>query len=443
MRLRRVQSVAFAALTMGVGARAWGQANPVDYNHADAAIGYQSLPAKSPRSSETGTQLTDSLLLHAGVGAETGYDSNVFYANTNPQASPILRVLPYLELTNASRAGVAPDATYFDLSTALVYREYLSTDPSIRQERAFMPTAAGTLELNANQQLSVGFGESFSRVEDPPYASQIPSQGLGLIDRDTNQFQAHLRWAPGGGRLQSTVSYVNTIDIFENDNLSAANSMTHQGALDVAWRWLPKTAIFASLQQGYVSYFNPGKSSSYPLHALLGLRGLITERVQATVAAGYANGFYSVVAGPSGLRGNLTATADVVFRPTVLTTIGGGYRHDFQNAVLGNFYYLDAVYLNVGQSIAGRFGLGGSARYESRSYSGIPVTPAVPGGATRHDDYWQVGANLDYHFHSWSYAGLAYSLMANLSDWVQTNANNPPTPQYVKQLFFARVGVSY
>ena len=49
-----------------------------------------------------------------------------------------------------------------------------------------------------------------------------------------------------------------------------------------------------------------------------------------------------------------------------------GYRHDFQNAILGDFYYLDAVYLNVGQAIAGRLGLGLSARYESRSFQNIP-----------------------------------------------------------------------
>jgi hypothetical protein len=443
MRVCRVHSFVLALLTVGVVGRAFGQVTPQELNRADLATGYQSLPAHSPRSGETGTQLSESLLLHAGVGAETGYDSNVFYSDADPKPSPILRVLPYLELTNASRGGVVPSGTYFDLATALIYREYLSTDPTIRQQRSFMPSVAGNLELNNNQQLGFSVSEAFARIEDPPYQAEIASQGLNLIDRDSNQFLAKLRWSPGGGRLSSTLSYLNIVDVFEgNRALTLANSMSNQLILDVAWKWLPKTAVFVSVQQGYIYYFNEGKTPSYPLHALAGLRGLITEKLSATVAAGYADGFYSGAPGPSGLRGNLTANVDLVFRPSIFTTIASGYRHDFQNAVLGNFYYVDAVYLNIGQSIAGRFGLGFSGRYESRSYSGIPVASGPP--ADRHDNFWQIGANLDYHFHSWSYAGLAYTLLANLSDWQQgPNPNNPPTPTYLKQLFFARLGVSY
>ena len=120
-----------------------------------------------------------------------------------------------------------------------------------------------------------------------------------------------------------------------------------------------------------------------------------------------------------------------------------GYRHDFQNSILGNFYYIDALYLNFSQAIAGRLALGLSGRYESRSFQGIQL---VGGALTdRHDNYWQVGANLDYHVRAWTYVGVAYTLMKNDTDssYMPTNLADPGPINYVKHLLFARLGVAY
>ena len=64
---------------------------------------------------------------------------------------------------------------------------------------------------------------------------------------------AQVRWAPGGGRLQGLLRYTNTIDWFETEYLKAANSMGHEGMLDMSWRWLPKTALYLQVRQGYIS----------------------------------------------------------------------------------------------------------------------------------------------------------------------------------------------
>jgi hypothetical protein len=136
--------------------------------------------------------------------------------------------------------------------------------------------------------------------------------------------------------------------------------------------------------------------------------------------------------------------AEATYRPTIETTAVLGYRHDFQNAILADFYYLDAIYVNISQAIAGRVGLGLSARYESRSFNGIQLTmpSAVPAPPGRHDNYWQAGFNLDYHLQAWSYAGISYALMKNDSDY-QPQGMNPAAPVYTKQLVFARIGITY
>ncbi len=74
----------------------------------EVTIGYQGLPYKASGESNTGIQVSDGVLLHVGVGAEVGYDSNVFYQNSqNALGSGLIRVLPWLELANASRTGPA------------------------------------------------------------------------------------------------------------------------------------------------------------------------------------------------------------------------------------------------------------------------------------------------------------------------------------------------
>jgi hypothetical protein len=428
----------YVSLTcLGATGTAWGQV-------ADVSVGYQGLPERGH--GQGGIQVSDGVLLHVGVGAEVGYDSNVFYGQTVVKGSTMSRVVPFLELTNATRTGAAPSSVFFDLGAALTYREYFSSDPQIKAQRAFMPSVFGNVDFGKDQALSFGLTEGFSRTEDPPYV-----QDAEPITRDINQASASVRWAPGGGRLAEVLRYTNTIDAFETSGLRVANSMGHVLMLDSSWKWLPKTALVLQLSQGYIVYLNSmngvSKPTSFPFHAMAGVRGLITAKLSLNILAGYANGFYDTVRpGPSGFRGNFSVGADVNYHPTLLTGLTLGYRRDFQNAILGDFYYVDAVYLNLSQSIAGRLGFGFSARYESRSFQNIPVaiSPMHPSGlANRHDNYWQLGANLDYRIRDWTYAGVAYTLMSNGSDYVPGDPQDPGRVDYVKQLVFARLGVAY
>jgi hypothetical protein len=404
----------------------------------DVQVGYQGLPSKAPRGTESGLQVSDGVLAHVGVGLEAGYDSNVFFNQNNLKSSTLLRIVPFAELTNSTRAGVVPSGVFFDLSASLTYREYLSNEADIRDQRAFMPSANATLDFSSSQAMGFLLSDTFNRFEDPPY---VP--GTTPYKRDSNLAVAQLRWAPGGGRLATVLRYSNTVDYFET-NVVNANSMTHDVMLDTSWKWLPKTAVFLTLHQGYISYFQGNKAQSYPFRALAGLRGLLTSKLAIALSAGYSNGFYQSGPTPSGYRGSLTGTAELTYRPTLETNVVLGYVHDFQNAIVGNFYYSDAAYLNVGQAIAGRFALGLSGRYESRTFEGIPFVSA-PVLATRHDNFWQAGVNLDYHIRAWTYIGVAYMLLKNDTTQYtpQPTLMDPGPINYTKQLVFARLGVAY
>lgn len=409
----------------------------------DVTIGYGGLPYKSSGEANTGVQLSEGTLLHAGVGVEAGYDSNVFYAADNAKGSGIIRVLPFVDVSNATRNGPVSKTVTFDVRAGLQYRHYTSSDSDVqRYSDAYNPSAGASLSVGGGQ---VGFGiaDVFARIEDPPYAGLGGTPTNAPLERNNNQASAEVRWAPGGGRLTGTLRFTNMVDVFDQ-SYSYADSITNTLMLDAAWKWLPKTAVFVNVQQGYIYYFSDAnnvmtpmgvtklKYSSYPLRAVVGLRGLLTEKTAAVLSLGYVNGFYSNGSSTSGFLGSTFAELAFTLRLNQLSRLVVGARHDFLNSVISNFAYQETAYVSYVQQVGGRLGLDLSARYVHLDYQGVVVDPTQSG---RVDNLFQVGATLDYFMRNWAYLGVGYSLLDNDS--------NKDIAKYVKQQVFARLGVTY
>jgi hypothetical protein len=416
----------------------------------EVTIGYQGLPYKASGESNTGIQVGDGLLLHTGIGVEAGYDTNVFYSPASaanggpPVGSTIVRVMPYLELTNATRTGPVSRELSFDARAGLQYRYYGSDNADVAKFRsAWMPNAGLSLSTGGGQQFGFGVADVFARTEDAPYQAQLGTVSNPLT-HNNNQASIEGRWAPGGGRLTSMLRYVNMVDIFDAP-YTYANDMTNTLTLDVAWKWLPKTAIFVDLQEGYTTYFHnttttdpmtgatvPAKSSSFPLIATLGLRGLLTSKTSAVVSLGYVNGFYSNGGSTGGFLGGTYAKLEVTFQLTQLSRAVVGFQHSFANAVISAFSYNETAYASYVQQIAGRLALDISGRYQYIQYEGTFVDPMQSG---RVDNTLLVGASLDYFLRNWAYLGVGYSLLDNSSNFA--------TDDYLKQQVFARLGITY
>src|SRR5664279_3717567 len=114
MRLRPL-AFAFCAATAASPA-AWAQ-----LTSSTPSASLESMSAGAGRSLSTrgiasGLKLGDEAILHAGVFADIGYDSNVFYGSAGQETSAVLHVMPRLEITNAERDGSVPSGTYYDLT---------------------------------------------------------------------------------------------------------------------------------------------------------------------------------------------------------------------------------------------------------------------------------------------------------------------------------------
>jgi hypothetical protein len=400
----------------------------------EVTIGYQGLPYKASGESKTGIQVSDSVLMHVGAGAEGGYDTNVFYEDAaSARGAAMMRTSLFADVSNATRAGVTGKLTV-NARAGVTYRRYQSDDPDVQRfQNAWMPTAGVALSTGSGQ-LGFGIADTFVRVEEPPYnPMQVP------ITRYNNQASAEVRWSPGGGRLTGTARYTNMLDFIEG-SFSYGTAMTNQIMLDGSWRWLPKTAVFLNATQGVVTYLesNTPKVPSYPLRLTTGLRGLISERMSVVIALGYNNGFYSSGATTGGLFGSTFIDVSATLRPTVLSRIVVGYRHGFENSLISNFYYTETAYASYVQQLASRVAIDISGRYVFKDYQGLfdPTTPA------RTDNFFQLGATLDYFVRNWMYAGVGYALLANDG---RVTVTGPATPNvdYLKQQVFVRLGITY
>jgi hypothetical protein len=110
---------------------------------------------------------------------------------------------------------------------------------------------------------------------------------------------------------------------------------------------------------------------------LLGLRGLLTEKLSVNIAAGYANAFYSSGGSPTGF-GNVGVLAEVNYAMSTLTRAGLGYHHDFVNSpFLGQYYNMDAIYGTFQQMVASRVVTYLFGRFENRRFGPANLTSRV------------------------------------------------------------------
>jgi hypothetical protein len=390
---------------------------------------------------DIGVKLSDTSILHVGVAAEGGYDSNVFYNDSQSQSSAVMQIVPSFNITNNGRDGKAHSTAVYILGANLTYREYINADQNIRDQRAFIPRLVGTLAVNGDK-LTFNLGNSFVRSQEPPYyPTTMMGQPTGLITQDNNQANIGVGISPGGGRLTLTVRYSNILDYYETQYTFASN-MTHDGLLDVSWKWLPKTALFLQGGASYIHFFNTSdpnmfdtRQNSTQVRGLAGLRGLITPKSTVNLQLGYETAFYSGGnPNPSGIA-NFSALLDIGYLATLLSRADLVVQHGFRNSpVIGNFYDTDSVALSYSHALGALVG-GLHGSFEWRRYQNYKNAENV--SVDRHDLLFGAGVSFDYFIQRWFYGGVTYQLT------LDRPSNDPAAVAYTKHQVFARLGLAY
>ncbi|MCA9669819.1 MAG: outer membrane beta-barrel protein [Myxococcales bacterium] len=437
MRIR-VQYIAAAVLLLFPLSASAQQATPIRYNEGP------------------GIKLSDALVFHPGLSIEMRYDSNVLFTNRQLQGAPYLRLIGHLDLatrspqrrTDASSGQVAPQKVQFRLKGAVGYREYLSGEDAVVNQRAVEVDAGMLFRWNPSRHFYFQVVDNFARTVTPQNALIVQGAAApttsSTIARDQNRMSAGVGIVPGGGRLTFDLGYALNLDAFEADAFSQNNRLFHEINFKGRWRLLPKTAITLDVIQQFYDYYNATATTtrfvgSSPFRVYLGFLGLLTPRLSVVLKVGYGNGIYDEGANFS----SILAKAEIGYRFGPLAKVRLGYERSFSDTVFGNFSTDHHVYAGYDHLIATRFILRLSADYYNREYngdySGINVN-----ATSITSNLLAIGAGFDWQIKDWVYIGIGYDLQVQaLPDDFSSQQRVIGLLDYVRHQVFGKVGIAY
>ncbi len=360
--------------------------------------------------------------LHVGVTAGTGFDTNPYVTpndSGNFAGDALVRIRPYVDVN-------APGATLAFNGRASLDYGFLPglINPETRSFLLYQTLVGGELELNRGGAFSFAVGDSVSWNTDPGVAV-VGS----LLSRVRNRLQAGVGFKPGGGALNTRLTYgfdfTKFIDIQGNQSLVSQgllDNMNHNLTLRADYRFLPKTGVFGLLRGGWQTYpFTTTQPQAFPVTAQIGVQGNLLPKLAFLTSLGYSNPFVVDDTGlVTGAIIGAVGQAELQWQPTPMTGVAGGFRRTFEPVALYQFVGDNRVYASFSQTL-GQLELRLRASYAALEFGeeqvGSGQLTDTPVGRFDHAIDGTIG--LDFHVLRWLSFGVR-----NTTDWRITNASD-------------------
>jgi hypothetical protein len=391
-----------------------------------------------------GVKVGEGTVLHPVVGAETGYTSNVFYSDQNVDA-PFLRLLVELNfaslseqrLASAGDDGLQPVESQGDLKwragVRMIGQEYLTSNDNVDAQHNIAGGANVHLLVFPQQTWQFGVDDDYVRDNRP-----TNFESTGNLNRDINNLQLRLRYAPEGRALSGAVRYANTIDVFERSTDAFANRMLHTLGVRADWQWLPITKIYADVSLGFFEPLGTSSThtSSMPLRGLLGIETAITTNTAVTAKVGWGNGFYSSGNSPNqpifGVQG--------VWKYAPTGQLAAMYSYDFYDSIQANYFRDHTFQVSLNHQID-KFTMFAFVDMRLRNFQTI----AIPGvmASERTDTMFDLDLSPRYYIKDWFAATLDYDLLADSTDFRYMTDGITVNPSYLRHQIMAGVRAAW
>ena len=417
-----------------------------------------------------GIMLSDSLVFHPGIAIEGGYDTNVWYRASDAETvgSGRLRITPQLSLaTLPPQRTENPDGTTsmtnpsvdFRLMAAAPVNLYLSADSTYSQQLLEQSDVGiqTTLDLNVFPRRTWSFllRDTFTRTIDPGNDSSTAT-----FNRDYNDAQLGIRWAPGGGAFEMNMLAGFTFNLYEEGGFvsQVGNYLAPRGSITGRWRFFPNTALTFETTAGYNAKLSNGESwgtgvqampisSSVPIRAWLGLNGQWTPVIATQLRIGYGAAFYDY--GEDFDSALAQAEVDFIIGPNGRLKLG--FIRDFVDSFFSNFYVRNEGYVGWDHLFSGVFLIGAKVGVSYMQYAalyntaGAPVTAGTPN--PRNDIRLTGTLFMEYRLKDWIGFNATVTYEQNFTDFRWDAGFSPPpgtqSEEYWKLVALAGVRIIY
>ncbi len=346
----------------------------------------------------------DRLEYQLGIGANVGYDSNL-YLRAGTAAEPRtdafrLSLTPVVGVrTKAPADGSRPSyALAGQASVSVIGFLKAFNNPNDPNAPADANKVNDTsIATSAFLGLTIAPGARWSGEFHGGVVRSIqPSNPTDLsasFNRTVPAAGTSLTWSPGGGLFSwKIIGYDLIYNYFEAAAFQRFNNFSHTIGTAATWRFLPRTSLFSDSKLNFIRYAaaSTEQTNGDAVTTRVGANGLLTNTVGFLVAAGWATTVFSSkdgapkqdfdsIVGQAEARFYLTTPPkkdeDIGVYPSVLTV---GYARDWAQSYIGNFIGRDRGYASLGYFFNGKvsalFGVG-VARL------GFPATTFADGSA--------------------------------------------------------------
>lgn len=369
------------------------------------------------------------LELHPGIGVEAGYDSNVFFEDadgpTGPTGSALFRISPHLFLSTLSQArrqegearGDGATTRMFDFQAGVSSEVYFFVVDAARHNVA----VNGDFDLTINPEGRLG-----ARIFNHLTRSIRPFTGRSGDDRRLNYGRIgniagfELNGRSRGGLIQANLGYSFRLAYFEQADFRYANQFGHQVSANTHYRFLPNTSLFWDATLDFTNFYNDGGaaplilSDNLRLRTRVGLNGVITPKLSATIALGYAAMMVDDERFDD--ADTLIALAGLRLRLTPTTTLGFGYEREAQGSVVGLFRIQDRGYLDF-QWLLGRSFLLAFNAWVAYMQFGTIFDNAGMSMGDRNDVFVSVQLFGEYRFTEWLAINATVGYLGDFTDF--------------------------
>ena len=402
----------------------------------NSSVSAQSWLSDRKRAEGHGIRLGD-FELHPGIGAEGGYISNPFYSEPGSKihGTAALRVAPHIYLSTLKgerREGdVEAKPGMLSLSGGLSgsYQHYFNVGAQNYLNLDFDIDAVIAPERPVAFRIANKF-----RLSTLPFGDTTvnPVSGEPINTDYTNFYElaeAQLMFQSAGGLLRGSLGYRFGFTWFSAAGFAVNNNMRHSATLNLGWEFLPKTALFYDATYAFQDYPNLDASinadgtvnaagrvtwvaNNHQVSTRIGINGAITSRIGATVAVGYAAGFFPVGEDGDGIIG----TVEARYTPSEMAEIALTADRAILPAYQGNFQERTRIHARTRWLFLGSLLIAARGGVEFLNF-GTDVIQDVNGKDARFDMRYFAELSGEYRFVDWLAVTTQLGLLVDDTDY--------------------------